>query len=67
MLNLLRKSGARKRKGQLLYDDVVTRSREPVFFLDFSVPDTIDGRFDMVVLHAWLGPVSYTHLRAHET
>ena len=54
MLNLLRKSGARKRKGQLLYDDVVTRSREPVFFRDFAVSDTIDGRFDMVVLHAWL-------------
>lgn len=54
MLNLLRKSGARKRKGQLLYDAVVTRSREPVFFRDFAVADTIDGRFDMVVLHAWL-------------
>ncbi len=54
MLNLLRKSGARKRKGQLLYDGVVTRAREPVFFRAFAVPDTIDGRFDMVVLHAWL-------------
>ena len=25
-----------------------------MFFRDFAVSDTIDGRFDMVVLHAWL-------------
>jgi cytochrome b pre-mRNA-processing protein 3 len=54
MLNLLRKSGARKLKGQQLYDGVVTRAREPVFFRHFAVADTIDGRFDLVVLHAWL-------------
>lgn len=54
MLNLLRKSGARKQKGQLLYEGLVTRARQPVFFRDFAVVDSIDGRFDMVVLHAWL-------------
>ncbi len=54
MLNLLRKSSARKQEGQRLYDGLVTRAREPVFFRDFRVADTIDGRFDMVVLHAWL-------------
>lgn len=54
MLNLLRKSGARKQNGQRLYDGLVTRAREAVFFRDFAVADTIDGRFDMVVLHAWL-------------
>jgi cytochrome b pre-mRNA-processing protein 3 len=54
MLNLLRKSSARKQEGQRLYDSLVSRAREPVFFRDFGVADTIDGRFDMVVLHAWL-------------
>lgn len=54
MLNLLRKTSARKQEGQRLYDGLVTRAREPVFFRDFGVADTIDGRFDMVVLHAWL-------------
>jgi cytochrome b pre-mRNA-processing protein 3 len=54
MLNLLRKPGARKQKGQRLYDGLITRARETVFFRDFAVADTIDGRFDMVVLHAWL-------------
>jgi cytochrome b pre-mRNA-processing protein 3 len=54
MLSLLRKSSARKQEGQRLYDSLVSRAREPVFFRDFGVADTIDGRFDMVVLHAWL-------------
>ncbi|HEY4078541.1 MAG TPA: ubiquinol-cytochrome C chaperone family protein [Rhizomicrobium sp.] len=54
MLNLLRKSVVRKQDGQRLYDGVVSRARDPVFFTAFGVPDTIDGRFDMVVLHAWL-------------
>lgn len=54
MLNLLRKSAARKQDGRRLYDSLVSRARQPVFFRDFAVADTIDGRFDMVVLHAWL-------------
>jgi cytochrome b pre-mRNA-processing protein 3 len=54
MLNLLRKSAARKQDGRRLYDGLVSRAREPVFFRDFAVADTIDGRFDMVALHAWL-------------
>ncbi|MES2471905.1 MAG: ubiquinol-cytochrome C chaperone family protein [Pseudomonadota bacterium] len=54
MLNLLRKGAARKQKGAALHDGLVTRARQTVFFRDFAVADTIDGRFDMVVLHAWL-------------
>lgn len=54
MLNLLRKSAARKQEGRRLYDALVSRSREPVFFADFGVADSIDGRFDMLVFHAWL-------------
>jgi cytochrome b pre-mRNA-processing protein 3 len=54
MLNLLRKSAARKREGARLYDLLVERARAPVFFRDFGVADSIDGRFDMVALHGWL-------------
>lgn len=54
MLNLLRKSTARKRDGGQLYEQLVVRARAPLFFRDFGVADNIDGRFDMVVLHAWL-------------
>lgn len=53
-MNLLRKSAARKREGAQLYAPLVARARAPVFFRDFGVADSIDGRFDMVALHAWL-------------
>jgi cytochrome b pre-mRNA-processing protein 3 len=54
MLNLLRKSAARKQLGRRLYESLVSRAREPVFFTTFAVADTIDGRFDVLALHAWL-------------
>lgn len=54
MLNLLRKSAARKRDGARLYDALVTRARQPVFYRDLGTADSIDGRFDLVVLHAWM-------------
>lgn len=31
-----------------LYNAVVRRAREPHWYLDGAVPDTVDGRFDMV-------------------
>jgi cytochrome b pre-mRNA-processing protein 3 len=54
MLNLLRKTVARKRDARLLYDALVSRAREPVFFAGFGVADSLDGRFDMLAFHAWL-------------
>src|SRR4051812_3064209 len=54
MLNLLRKSAARKRETVRLYDTLVSRAREPVFFTVFGVADSIDGRFDVLAFHAWL-------------
>ncbi len=54
MLNLLRKSAARKKNGRALYDGLVSRAREPVFFADFGVADSIDGRFDVLAFHAWM-------------
>jgi cytochrome b pre-mRNA-processing protein 3 len=54
MLNLLKESAARKRHASRLYDGLVTRAREPVFFTSFAVADSVDGRFDMLAFHAWL-------------
>jgi cytochrome b pre-mRNA-processing protein 3 len=54
MLNLLRKSAARKQLGRRLYESLVSRARAPVFFTSFAVADSIDGRFDVLALHAWL-------------
>jgi cytochrome b pre-mRNA-processing protein 3 len=54
MLNLLRNSGARKELGRALERQIIARARAPRFFAGLGVPDTMDGRFDMVALHAWL-------------
>lgn len=37
-----------------LYAAILARAREPVFYEDFQVPDSVDGRFDMVALHVFL-------------
>jgi cytochrome b pre-mRNA-processing protein 3 len=54
MLNLLKGMAARKQDGTRLYDALVSRSREPVFFAHFGVADSIDGRFDVLAFHAWM-------------
>ncbi len=53
MLNLLGKSAAKRALGQGLEEQVTARARAPIFYARAGVPDTLDGRFDMVVLHAW--------------
>src|SRR5436190_15734626 len=37
-----------------LYGVIVAQARAPDFYADYGVPDTIEGRFDMVVLHVYL-------------
>jgi cytochrome b pre-mRNA-processing protein 3 len=54
MLKALRRLGDRKRLADGLFAGLAARAREPVFFLELGVPDTIDGRFDLLALHAWL-------------
>lgn len=53
MLKRLRKS-ARPSVEQDLYRALVARSREKMFYQEWRVPDTIDGRFDLLSLHAFL-------------
>ncbi|HZS82615.1 MAG TPA: ubiquinol-cytochrome C chaperone family protein [Stellaceae bacterium] len=37
-----------------LYGRIVEAARQPVFFAYCGVPDTLDGRFDLLALHAFL-------------
>ena len=39
---------------ELAYRRVVEQARQPGFFTDAGVPDTIDGRFELISLHAFL-------------
>ncbi len=37
-----------------LYGAIVAQARQPYFYSQLGVPDTLEGRFDMIILHAFL-------------
>jgi cytochrome b pre-mRNA-processing protein 3 len=39
---------------EAIYGMIVTQAREPRFYQDIGVPDTVNGRFDLLVLHLWM-------------
>jgi cytochrome b pre-mRNA-processing protein 3 len=39
---------------EAMYGMIVTQAREPLFYRDLGVPDTVNGRFDLLVLHLWM-------------
>ncbi len=47
--------GARPDTIPTLYGTIVAQARMPCFYQDYAVPDTVNGRFDVIVLH--LAPV----------
>ncbi|PHS28329.1 MAG: ubiquinol-cytochrome C chaperone [Robiginitomaculum sp.] len=50
---LFRKKRARA-KGRWLYELALSASRYKEFYVKGAVPDTVDGRFDLLVIHVWL-------------
>lgn len=52
--NLFGRGRRAGRSGYDLYLQVVAAGRQPFFYAELGVPDTLDGRFDMVGLHAFL-------------
>ena len=53
-LKALLRRKSEKAAARDLYAAVVTQARQPDFYTDFGVPDTVDGRFEMICLHAFL-------------
>src|SRR5579863_2575659 len=53
MFTLFRTTPVRE-AAELAYGRVVEHAREPGFFIDCGVPDTVDGRFELICLHAFL-------------
>lgn len=49
-----RKDRPAQEQAERLYLQVVAQARQPVFYTDYRVPDTVDGRFEMIALHSWL-------------
>lgn len=50
ILSLFRKNTATE-PVYAVYSAIVAQSRQPVFYADWGVPDTVTGRFDMISLH----------------
>jgi cytochrome b pre-mRNA-processing protein 3 len=53
VLGFRRRSDDRQ-AGGALYAAAVAAARDPVFYTAIGVPDTLDGRFDLIGVHAWL-------------
>ncbi|MFZ2158992.1 MAG: ubiquinol-cytochrome C chaperone family protein [Bradyrhizobium sp.] len=39
---------------EVIYGMIVTQAREALFYRDLAVPDTVNGRFDLLLLHLWM-------------
>jgi cytochrome b pre-mRNA-processing protein 3 len=37
-----------------IYGMIVTQAREPLFYRDLGAIDTVNGRFDLLLLHLWI-------------
>jgi len=53
-LRRIRRTGRRERAGFALYAAAVAAARDPWLYRMPAVPDTLDGRFDLVALHVYL-------------
>jgi cytochrome b pre-mRNA-processing protein 3 len=51
---LFRRPSAAPLPAEALYLALVRQARRPVFYAELGVPDTLDGRFDAIVLHVAL-------------
>lgn len=54
MLRWLRQRTELRHIGQQLYDGIVAQGRSEAFYRDLCVPDTMEGRFEMIALHLYL-------------
>jgi cytochrome b pre-mRNA-processing protein 3 len=54
MLSRFRRKDPHAEAAAALHDALSRRAREEVFYTHLGVPDSIDGRFDLIALHAFL-------------
>ena len=45
-----------------IYTNIVKTSRNKNFFLDFNVEDTVEGRFDIIILHSFIVFQFFLHI-----
>ena len=52
MIGSLFKRKASRSSLRAVYGAIVAAARHPRFYAEWGVPDTVDGRYDMIILHA---------------
>lgn len=50
-MDWLKTRASRRETATDLYGNVVTLARNPVFYAEMGIPDTLEGRYEMVVMH----------------
>ena len=51
---LARRADPEDEAARVLYQAIVEQARDPAFYREGGVPDSLDGRFELVVLHSFL-------------
>ena len=54
MINFWRRIRLHQQQIGHLYQMIIGQSRSVEIYQAFSIPDTIDGRYEVLVLHTWL-------------
>lgn len=54
IFNLFRKETEQEKRVTELYGAIVAQARQPIFYLEYAIPDDVNGRFEMIVLHAYM-------------
>lgn len=54
MFVLSRKEKSLNHIADMLYEAALEQARQPVFYRNLFVPDTVDGRFEMITLHVFM-------------
>lgn len=54
MFKAFKKRKAEKEQALLLYQRLVEQARNADFYTELDVEDSLEGRFDMILLHVWL-------------
>ena len=63
----IRERRRRERIAHDLYSAIIHQSRQPQFYLNGAVPDTLDGRFELIVLHSFLVMRRLNHMPVERT
>lgn len=54
MFAWLKERKTRHGQADKLYGSIVAQARQPAFYSHLGVPDSLEGRYEMIVLHLFL-------------